>query len=148
MAYRVSAVDLPMLIPSRLIAYVAMGAPPIVDGITIDAKSHESATLNEAGQLSALSDKNLIFAAMNKTRNRETTKAIARPGSRFGAIRSSIPGSYVNQMTAAIVSMLMLNDSNTYRRDTGTWVLPAVPLSDFIFKRSPINKRARCTESD
>jgi hypothetical protein len=92
----------------------------MVDGITMEAKSQDKAILNEAGHPSARSDRNLILAAMKKTLRSDTASAIARPGNLFGDIRSSIPGSYVYQITAAIESMLIPSDRSTYRLETGT----------------------------
>ena len=83
----------------------------MVEGMTIEAKSHVSATRNEAGHPKARSERNLILAAMKNTLKIETTSAIPKPGSLFKEMRSSVPGSYVNHTTAAMVNRLMLNDN-------------------------------------
>jgi|TARA_R110001599_G_scaffold1889_4_gene9810 hypothetical protein len=66
-------------------AYVAIGAPPIVEGDTAEVKSHAKTTLNDANQPICFSDKNLILEAENHILKKETMTAMASPGNLFGA---------------------------------------------------------------
>lgn len=61
--YRMIAEDFPNLIPSLVITNVATGAPPMVEGVMAEAKSHESAIRIEAIRFIALSARNRIFSA-------------------------------------------------------------------------------------
>lgn len=108
------AVERPSLNPSLVIAYVAMGAPPTVDGVTDEVKSQLSITRNEAIHPSSFSDKNLILAAENHNRRNETTRAMTRPGSRFGFKCSKTPGVYVRYKTTAMPAMLKPMEINKY----------------------------------
>mgnify|MGYP003565555391 CR=1 FL=1 len=76
-------------------AYVAMGAPPIVDGVTAEVKSHAKTTLSDAIQLNDCSERKRILAAENQTLNNDTTTAITKPGNLLGERYRRTPGVYV-----------------------------------------------------
>lgn len=79
------AVASPNLSPSFVIAYVAIGAPPIVEGVTAEVKSQLNVILNAPNQLTVPSDNTLNFAAVAQTLKNDTMRAITNPGIRFHA---------------------------------------------------------------
>lgn len=98
-------------------AKVAIGAPPIVEGVTEEVKSQLSITRKDAIQLNFFSERYLIFAEENHSRKKETISAINSPGSLLGFRCSSTPGVYVRYMTTAIPARLSPIDINKYFLD-------------------------------